>query len=485
MTSLRAKTISGMCWSLLQNIGGRGISFVATIILARILTPEIFGLVGMLAIFIQVSQALVMAGFNEALIQKKDTDEKDYSSVFWINLGMSLLIYTVLFLLAPFIADFYHQAILTDLTRVLSLVFVINAFSYVQEARLRKDMRFKTLTVIHLPAVVIGGFVGIIMAVQGLGIWSLVAMELVSRLTYAIQIWIYAKWRPLFSFHRAKAKRLFSFGGKLMFSAILNAVYQNIYLVIIGKFFPLSSVGYYQTANKVVNTPSVTLSSALNSVVFPAFSSIQDDNKRLKEGYKKIIKQLFFWMCPAFILAAVLAEPLFRFVFTEKWLPAVPFFRILCIVGILYPMNAYNLSIVNVKGRSDLFLKLEIIKKAFTTIGILVAIPLGIWALLIFQAISSVFAYFVNSYYSGRFIQYALAEQLKDILPALLLSIIVGGIIFLVNQSLNGEPDFIRLLSGFGLGVCLYALTAKYCRFSSYQDIAYIFQAKFSKHVYR
>jgi len=485
MTSLRAKTLSGMFWSLLQNVGGRGVSFIATIVMARILTPEIFGLVGMLTIFIQVSQALVIAGFNEALIQKKNTDEKDYSSVFWINLAISLLIYMALFLLAPFIAYFYHQTILSDLTRVLGLVFVINSFSYVQEARLRKEMRFKVLAAIHLPSIVLGGFVGISIAIKGGGVWSLVSMELTTRLSYAVQIWIYSKWKPLLSFHWGKAKLLFSFGGKLMFSGILNTIYQNIYIVIIGKFFPLSSVGYYQTAYKVVNTPSVTLSSALNSVVFPAFSSIQDDNRRLKDGYKKIIKQLFFWMCPAFIFAAVLANPLFKFVFTEKWLPSVPFFRILCVVGVLYPMNAYNLSIVNVKGRSDLFLKLEIIKKIFTTVGIIAAIPLGIWALLIFQAVSSLFAYFVNSYYSGRFIQYALAEQIKDILPVLLLSVAAGIIVYLVNQSLNGAPDLIRLITGFGIGGCVYWLTAKYCRFSSYQDIVYIYQTNFAKSLYK
>lgn len=485
MTSLRTQTISGVCWSLLQNIGGRGVSFIVTIILARILTPEIFGLIGMLAIFMQVSQALVIAGFNQALIQKKDTTEADYSTVFWINLMVSLIIYVILFFAAPFIADFYHQPILTQLTQVLSLVFIINAFSYVQETRLTKEMRFKTLAIIHIPAVVAGGIVSIVMAVMGMGVWSIIAMELITRFVYAIQIWMYAKWKPLFVFNKTKAKKLFSFGSKLMISSILDTVFGNIYLVIIGKFFPLSSVGYYQTASKVVTTPSSTISNALNSVAFPAFSSIQDDNKRLKEGYKKIIQQLLFWVCPLFILAGVLAVPFFRFVFTEKWLPAVPYFRILCIIGILYPLNYYNLSIVNVKGRSDIFLKLEIIKKIFVTIGIILAIPFGIWALLAFQAASSIFSFFLNSYYSGRFIQYTVWEQVKDILPTLLLSIGIGCIVFFMNQALKGYPDFIRLLSGFGMGGGLYWLTVKYCKLSSYLDIINIFQTRFSNRSYK
>lgn len=485
MTSLQNKTISGMFWSLLQNVGGRGLSFIVTIILARILTPDIFGLIGMLAIFMQVSQALVIAGFNQALIQKKDVTEEDYSSVFWINLAVSIIIYGILFFTAPFIADFYHQPVLTKLTRALSIVFIINAFSYVQETRLTKEMHFKTLTIIHIPSIVVAGIISVVMAFMGFGVWSLIAMELVSRFIYTVQIWIYAKWKPLLSLNKTKVKSLFSFGGRLMLSSILDKVFQNIYLVIIGKFFPLSSVGYYQTAAKVVNTPSITLSNALNSVAFPVFSTIQDDNKRLKEGYKKIIKQLLFWVCPVFILSAVLAVPLFRFVFTEKWLPAVPYFRILCITGILYPLNAYNLNIVNVKGRSDIFLKLEIVKKAFTTIGIIIAIPYGIWVLLISQAANSIFSYFINSHYSGRFIQYPLLEQIKDILPTLLLSLGIGILIFFVDQAITGFSDFTRLLIGFGLGGGLYWLIVKYGKFSSYVDVATIFQSKFINRFYK
>lgn len=478
MDSMKSKVLSGMFWSLIQGVGGRGISFIVTIILARILTPEMFGLIGMLAIFMNVSQAIVIAGFNEALIQKKDSDENDFSSVFWINLFTSLAIYTVLYLTAPLISDFYNQSILTDLTRIYSLVFVINAFSYVQETRLRKEMQFKTLTIIHLPSVIISGIIGIIMAIKGAGVWSLVIMELISRLIYAIQIWIYAKWRPLLVFDLEKVKGLFSFGGKLMLASILSSIYRNIYLIVIGRFFPLSSVGYYQTASKVVKEPSKTLSNALNSVVFPAFSVMQDDNNRLKEGYKRIITQLLFWICPVFIFAAVLAEPLFRFVFTTKWLPAVPYFRILCIVGILYPLNLYNLNIVNVKGRSDLFLKLSIFKKVITSLGIIAAIQFNIWALLIFQALNSVFAYLLNSYYSGKFIEYPIIEQLKDIAPILSLSVGTGAFVFAMDFLLSGLPDIARLSIGFSLGLTIYFFIAKIVHFEPFIDFVDIFRPK-------
>lgn len=470
MTTLRAKTISGMCWSLLQNIGGRGLSFIVTIILARLLTPEIFGLIGMVTIFIQLSQTVSVAGFNEALIQKKDTSNEDYSSVFWLNLLIGILLYFILFFTAPFIARFYNQPLLTGVTRVLSLLFVINAFSCVSEVRLRKKMEFRTLMIIHIPSIAIAALISIILAYKGFGVWSIVAMQLTSQLAYAIQLWIYSKWRPMLVFNKMRVKELFSFGGKMMAASFINTIYRNIYLVIIGKFFPLNMVGYYQAADKMVKTPSITLSTALNSVAFPAFSSIQDDNKKLKDGYRRIITQLLFWICPAFVLAAVLAQPIFGLILGRQWLPAVPFFQLLCIAGIFYPLNSYNLAIVNVKGRSDISLKLEIVKKIITTIGILIAIPFGIWALVGFQAINSLISYYINSYFSGRFIHYPITEQLRDIFPILGLSLVVGSLAWVLNNLLTGLPDWPRLLIGFSMGGGLYWILARFSRFSPYLE---------------
>src|SRR5699024_8878556 len=260
----------------------------------------------MLMIFIQVSEILVVAGFNQALIQKKEVDEEDYSSVFWINLAISLLIYSVLFLIAPLIANFYEQPILTKLTRVLTLVFIINSFSYVQSARLRKNMEFKTLTIIHIPSTIIGGIIGVWMAMIGFGVWSIIAQRLTTRLFYTVQIWIYAKWKPLFIFNIKKAKRLFSFGGRLMLTSIINVIFNNIYLVIIDKYYSVSMVGLYQQSFNLVKKPSSTLSSAINKVTFSTFSSIQSDDEKLKIGYRKVIQQTLFLLTPIFILAGVL-----------------------------------------------------------------------------------------------------------------------------------------------------------------------------------
>lgn len=483
MSSLRDKTISGLFWSSVQKIGSRGISFVGVILLARILTPKDFGLIGMLMIFIQLSQALIDAGFNLALIQKKDADEEDYSSVFFINLVVSCLLYAIFYLTAPLIAIFYGQSELISLTRILSLIFIINAFSYVQEARLTKDIRFKTLMIIHIPSSIIGQVTGIGMALFGFGVWSIVWMQLITRLAYSIQIWIYSKWVPLFTFNKKKVRSLFSFGSKLLISKIIGVLYNNVYLVIIGKFYPVSSVGYYQNASNLIATPSNTITSILNKVTFPTFSSIQDDNRRLKSGYKRIMQQAFFWVCPMYILAGVLATPLFQFVFTAKWLPAVPYFQILCVVGILNPINTYNLNIVNVKGRSDIFLKLQIIRRVITIAAIIAVFPFGIVALLIVQTISEVFTFFLFSYFAGPFIQYHISEQLKDLVPILLVSLGVGSVVFVINQFMGDFAEIIQLVIGFGIGGGIYYLLAGYFNLLPFVEIKSLFREKISKKV--
>jgi O-antigen/teichoic acid export membrane protein len=481
MASLRDKTISGMFWSLLQNVGGRGVTFIVTIILARLLTPEAFGLIGMLMVFIQVSQTLIVSGFNQALIQKKDSDEEDYSTVFWINLTVSMGLYILLFITAPLIACFYKQPILIELTRALCIVFVINSFSYVQETRLMKKMQFKTLTIINIPSNIIGGVTSIIMASKGYGVWSIIALQVITRLAYAIQIWVYTKWSPLFIFRKERARGLFSYGSKLMLSQVIGTVFRNIYVVSLGKFFPLSIVGYYQNANNLVQYPTSTFTGALGSVTFPVFSSIQDDDKKLKEGYKKIIQQLVFWLCPAFVLAGVMAVPLFRLIFTEKWLPSVPYFYLLCIVGLFWPLNVYNVSIINIKGRSDLTLKLEVIKKMIILITLASSIFLGIWAVIITQVLNSIFAYFLNSYHSGKFINYPMREQLSDISAIILLSFEIGLLVFVTDYFISGLPDILRLLLGFGLGISTYWAIAKYKSLGPYLEFLNIFQSRFKK----
>lgn len=479
--SIKDKVISGLAWSFLQNIGAKGTTFVVTIILARFLSPNEFGLIGMITIFILVSQALINGGFNQALIRQKENTEADFSSVFHINFITSLALYGILYFTAPLISKFYGEAELIALIRVLSIVFVISAFSYVQEARLVKGMEFKKLLMISLPASILGGGASIVMALLGLGVWSLVGLQIITRIVYVLQIWAYSSWKPKMIFDKKRSAKLFSYGGKLALSSIINTIYQNIYLVVIGKFFALSNVGYYQYANNLVVYPVNLFTTALNKVVFPAFSKIQDDDLRLKQGYKRIIKQIFFWVFPIFAIAGIIAVPLFRFFLNEKWVPAASYFQWLCVIGILFPVNAFNLNILNVKGRSDLFLKLEVLKKIIITIGIIFSIPFGIQALLMFQAANSFIAYILNSYYSGRFIKYPITEQIKDITSIIVLGTIVGGIVACLDYLLKGQPDLIRIIIGLFGGLGIYICSAKILKFSSLIDFENIVRAKFLK----
>lgn len=477
MSSLKHKTISNIIWSFIQNIGSRGIGLIATIILARILTPDDFGLIGMLTIFISISQTLMQAGFSQALIHKKNTDEEDYSSVFYINLGLGILLYIILFFSAPFIAQFYDQPILTNLTRVLAVLFVINSFSYVQEAKFMKEMQFKKLMLIHLPSTLLSAIIAVAMAMNGFGVWSIAGQQISMRLGYAIQIWFYAKWTPLWKFNFSKVKGLFNYGGKLMLTGLIIAIYNNIYYVIIGKFFPIATLGYYQYSKKLVDIPATTISTAIKNVSFSAFSKIQDDNIRLREGYRKIIQQILFLLCPLLLFSAALANPIFRIILTEKWLPAVPFFQALCIVGIFYPINTFNLDIVNIKGRSDLFLKLEVVKKVITTIGIFATIPFGIWPLIIFQVLNVVLEFFINSYFSGKFINYTTLAQIKEFLPILCLSAAIAFGLFLLNKY-TYFTDSITIIGGALLALSIYLGSAIILRLRVYADLKEIIQSK-------
>jgi O-antigen/teichoic acid export membrane protein len=455
--SLTDKTMGGFIWAFGERFGIQAMQMVIFVVLARVLTPEAFGLMGMLAVFIAVSQSLTDSGFGQALIQKKETDEIDYSSVFYMNLAVSIIIYGVLFAAAPLIATFYGEPILVNLVHVLGLRFIIAAFSMVQIARLTKEVKFKKLMIAKLPSTFLGGAVGMSAAYMGYGVWSLVIQQLTDAVAYSIQIWIQSKWRPKWVFDWARIKELFDFGSKMMASGIINTVYLNIYEIVIGRYFSTAQVGFYTQANKLKQLPVQNISSSLGRVTYPILSEIQDDDKRLRRAYKKIVRQVIFIIAPVMVGAVVIAEPLFRFVLTEKWLPAVPYFQWLCVTGFFYPLNAYNLNILKVKGRSDLFLKLEIIKKIIGVIGIIIAIQYSVIALVILQAITAAISYCINSFYSGLFIDYGIAEQLKDLAFIFVAALLMGGILVSFNRYviLSDLPLLITNIAG---GAALYIL---------------------------
>ncbi len=471
--SLRKQAFSGVWWTYAQQFSTQGISFLVSIVLARLLMPAEFGLIGMIGIFIAVGTTLIDSGFTQSIIRSPDLDQEDYSTVFFFNLGCSIVVYAVIYFAAPYIADFYHQPVLKSIVRVYCLSFIIAAFSAVQNTRLTKLLDFKTQMIVALPSLLGGSVIGIALAYYGYGVWSLVWMNLAQTFLNTVQLWRKSGWVPSMSFNMKKFKTHFVFGYKLTISGLLNTIFNNIYQIVIGRYFSTAQVGYFTRANSVTQLPVSTISSALNKVTFPLFAAIQDDHERLKRAYKMIMQMVVFLIAPILIFLGVLAEPTFRFLFTDKWLPAVPYFQILCFTGILYPIHVYNLNVLSVKGRSDLFLKLEIIKKVLIVVTVAVSIRFGIFALLWSQVVVSIVAFYINTYYSGRIINYSSMQQARDIAPAVILAMFSGLAVFGLDYYLKEyqQIDIIRMLLGGIFGGSIYLFGAYIFKFDSLKEI--------------
>jgi len=364
--------------------------------------------------------------------------------------------------------------------RVYGISFILNALVSVQNARLTKNMQFRLQMFIEIPAIIVSGISGIVMAYMGYGVWSLVWMNLIYSFVFMIQHWFRTDWRPVLVFDISKLKSHFNFGYKLTFIGIANAVYDNIYNIVIGKYFTATQLGFYNRAVSFQYFPAKNIGAAMQKVTYSTFSAIQDDNAKLRSAYKNIMQQALFWVAPLMITLCVVATPLFRLVLTEKWLPAVPYFQILTIAGILYPMNQYNLNIIWVKGRSDLLLKLNIWEKVILTFIIAITLPFGITAMVVGKSVYSIIALFINSHYSGKFIQYSLLNQLKDISPVLLLSVIVGMASWFVNSLLGDMHDWSRITVIFLISVGLYFGLSHLLKISPYLYLRQIIFEKLS-----
>jgi teichuronic acid exporter len=478
--SLKKQALSGVFWTSLQLLGTQGLSLGVSLILARLLLPAEFGLIAMLGIFIGIGSTLIGGGLTQSLIRSENLDEEDYATVFYFNLVGSVVIYVITFLAAPYIAAFYKQELLTNVVRLYTITFIINAFSAIQITRLTKNLDFKTQTKVAVPSLIIGSTVGIVMAYKGFGVWSLVWSGIVQAIASTIQLWIWAKWFPQRVFNIQKFKYHFNYGVKLMFSGVLDTLFTNAYIIIIGKFFAPAQVGFYSRADTLSILPVGIVNAVITKVTFPLFSSIQNDDERLKMVYKKIMQMVVFLVAPLLVLMAALAEPLFRFLFTEKWMPAVPYFQILCFTGIMYPIHGYNLQILIVKGRSDLFLKLEILKKVMIALVIVISFQYGIYGLLYGGLLLSVVGFFVNTHFSAKYLSYSSWQQTKDLLPMIVLSIAVGGLVYFMDYFLkiNSITDFFRLSIGGSTGVLLYFSITYLFKISALSELIAIIKRK-------
>ena len=452
--SLKSKTLRALSWTFLEAVGLRGTQLVVAVVLAWLLEPEEFGLIGMLAVFMAVAQSLLDSGFGAALIQKRDVTYVDTCSIFYFNIVVGLIVAGVLCVAAPWIALFYGQPMLTPLARVLSVVVVINSFALVQNTVLTKELDFKALTKVSLAACVLSGITGISLAAVGFGVWSLVFQQIASALLTTILLWFVNPWRPALIFSLDSLRQMFGFGSRVMASGLLNTFFDNIYLLAIGKLFSARDLGFFTRAKRIQELPAQSLSWTVGRVTFPVFSSIQDDPVRLKRGLNNVLTSLAFLNFPAMIGILVTARPLVLSLLPEKWAPCVPYLQLLCLSGLLFPMNWFNMSVLYSIGRSDLCFRLEIVKKILIVISIAITWRWGIEAMIWGHVVVSVLSYYLNSYYNGVLIGYPIGEQLRDLLPYAVAPALMGFGVYLVGYAPLSNPWL--LLTQVSAGLALY-----------------------------
>lgn len=470
--TVKNTTVKGLAWSFTELIAKQGIQLVIQIILARLLVPEHFGLIGMITIFIALSNSIVQSGMDQALIREKNPTQTDYSTVFFFNLFVAVCIYLILFVSAPTISNFFNEPQLIEIIRVLMIIVIINAVGVIQRVILIRKVDFKTQTKISIIAGLCSGVIAIILALTGFGVWSLVVQTIMMQLVQVIFLYINYRWKPSLNFSISAFKNFFNFGYKLLLSGLIDTTYKNIYFVIIGKLYPAAHLGYYTNASKFRDVASQSITQAIQKVTYPVLSSIKEDEERLSYSYKKLIKITAFLYFPFMLGLAVTSSNFIPLLLGEQWLPSVLYFQLLSVAGMLYPIHSINLNILKVKGRSDLFLKLEIIKKSVLSLLILFAVLLetGIVGLIGAAIINSFISLFINMHYSGREISYSFLKQIKDLLPIFFSSIVMSLIIHFVSSYLFGIY-FIDLLIEILIGIVTYIIVSKLIKVDAFNDV--------------
>jgi polysaccharide biosynthesis protein len=474
--SLKQATTKGLFWSSVERFSNQGVQFVFSIILARLLSPSDYGIIAMVTIFFAVAQSFVDSGFSNALVRKTDRVEEDLSTCFYFNIGVGIIAYIVLFLIAPLVANFYNQPILSPIIRITGLEVMLNSLCVVQQALFTIKIDFKSQAKITLSATVISGIVGILLAYQGYGIWALVWQGVASSIVRMGLLWLMSKWRPRTGFSKSSFNYLFGYGSKLLASGLLDTIYNNIYPIVIGKFYNPAQLGNYSRALGWAQLPSANITSILQRVTFPVLSAIQDDTLRLQNSYRRLLKLSAFIVFPLMMGLAAIASPLIRVILTAKWDGCVLYLQILCFALMLYPIHAINLNLLQVKGRSDIFLRLEIIKKIIGVIILIITIPLGITAMCLGMVFSSIICLIVNTYYTSRFIDVGLLTQLKDLRIILINSLVMGGGIYILTSFIDIEG--LKLVMGIVIGFLLYFIGSFYFSKAELQEVISLIKKK-------
>lgn len=454
--SLKEKTLKGVVWSGIERFATAGVNFIISLVIARMLSPNEYGIIAMLGIFMAISQSIIDSGFSNALIRKNDRTEIDFSTTLYFNIVVSLFMYGVLFFLSPFIAIFYRVPELEKITKVVGTTLIWGALSIVQQSILTIKVDFKTLMKVSLFAAIISGCVGIIMAEVGFGVWALVGQMLSVSIVRTIALWIVAKWRPKTGFSIKSFKNLFGYGSKLLIAGIIETIYRNLYSIIIGKFYQVEKLGLYYRGDQFASYASSNITGVIQRVTFPIMAEIQDDRERLSSVFLKTLRSVCFFVFPVMTFIMISAEPLVKLVLTDKWINCVPIMQILCISYMWYPVHILNLNVLQVLGRSDLFFKIEIIKKIIGLLILLGTLPFGIiimcWGRVLYCGIEL----FINMYYTNRIVNMEYLEQLRCTLPFMLYSIIIVIVSLFLHQYIPN--DVLTLLIDSALIVVFWLL---------------------------
>ncbi len=470
--------MKGVVWSLFDKIINQAGQFILLIYLSRVLSPSDFGLIAMLAIFLAVAQSLIDSGFSQALVQKsKKVSEVDLSTVFYVNLTVSILLYCLLYVAAPAIAAFYNQPELIALSRVLFIVVIINAIALVPRTTLLIAINFKTQGLINSVSMIVSAIVAVVMVHDGFGYWALVGMNLAKSLISSILLIVFSKWYPKWVFSLESFKALFSFGSKLLIAGVIATTVQNLYSILIGRYFNATQVGYFQQGFKYTNMLSSTLSSVIQGVTYPVMTSVQEDKKRLVQLYVKVMGVVTLVTFPVFVGFAAIAEEFVLIFLGDKWGPIIPILIILSFARLITPMSSLNLNILNARGRSDLFLITDLSKLPMTIGALIIAIPHGILGIAIAQLTTTFISFFINAYYPGKLFGFGAKAQLKQIFPIVIASLIMYlSIAFIKFDSLE-----LQMLAKIVVGGGVYILLCRVFKVTAFTDASNIILSRLKK----
>lgn len=446
--------VTNLFWRFAERCGAQLVQFIVSVILARILMPEVYGTITLVLVFTRILQVFVDSGFGNALIQKKEADDLDFSSVFYFNTVICVVIYIFMYCMAPYISGFYGDASLIAIIRVLCLTIVVSGLKNVQQAYVSRTLQFKKFFYATLIGTVISAIIGVGMALCGMGVWALVAQNLTNLIIDTIVLWCTVKWKPKRIFSWQRLKELYSYGWKLFLSSLLDTGYNNLRQMIIGKLYSSADLAYYDKGKQFPNLIITNVNASINSVLLPVMSKEQDNRENIKNMTRKAIKTSSYIMAPLMMGLAFTARPIVSLILTDKWLPCIPFLRIFCITYMFYPIHTANLNAIKALGRSDLFLKLEIIKKVIGLIILAVSMQYGVMAMAYSLLLGSLTGQIINSWPNRKLLRYGYLEQLKDIMPNILLAVLMGICVSFVNYL--GFSHIITLLIQICLGAVIY-----------------------------